>query len=374
MQECLEVLQKCLNVQEYLLNQAREVADSVPNDEIKDEPMEAGSSQTQPDVSPSPELGDEIWVVVVKPVTPDALLDTLLAQVAALVDICSLESSGSESPLAWVEEYYQSMLSEKLSEYAASARRKSESDLMVAKFRTALANVAFRSRRIGYRTYAREVHEAYQAIDVSEKPQGLCDIAEAHLTFATKSLQQIAPCLTENTSGEELDSISKLFWTHATNALNSFTSATNLIPTSTNTGLSLSPAHSSSSHSLNLPRIHLHRGDLETFRLSLRDPPMRYALAANSSETLLGNAALYYRMAGRQAGASGAAAKEEAEEAYLKGLVVEMVGSSGEDGATRVLQGASDSTRQAVRGTLEEMREDGILGGFGYGRLIDMLG
>ena len=98
-----------------------------------------------------------------------------------------------------------------------------------------------------------------------------------------------------------MNEFSKVSWTHITTALDSLTAASKL------------------RDAQNLSRIHLRRGDCELLRLSLGEQPLKYELAIKSATILLQNAGLYYRMAGRQAGSDGAGAKEEGQEAYVKG-------------------------------------------------------
>lgn len=370
---------------------------------------------------------DEAWVTIVEPVTAESLLDTINAQIETLTAICSLESSQANRPLAWVEEYFQYSLQPKLSELTndnTSPARLHETKLGVARFRSALAHAAFRSERMDLATYARELHEAFEHLDLASDPQGLCDKAEAHLALATSAqlghnAQSYNPSASaadgnSNSDDDRVASLNKAIWTHATTALNALTPAAKLPQPSQ------SPFSAPQPQNLNLARIHLRRGDCEILRLSLRDPPLAYALAAKSAATLLGNAALYYRMAGRQATGSisssssgggggvssgaltssggsstknpssllpaggsapapviatagaGAIGKDEAEEAYTKGLIVGLW--TGEEGARRdEMRSWSAETRRTVRDTVEEMRDEGVLAGEGANGLMEML-
>ena len=350
LQESLEFFQRCLNIQEFQLNQVEEAKSS----ESQEQHAETGATETdtQMDVDgdqASPERDEEAWATIVEPVTVDSLLDTTIAQVETLTTICAVEFSQADWPLAWVEEYFQDSLQTKLITFSSSTSRQHESDLAVAKLRSALSQAAFHNNRIDPGTFASEIHDAYESIDLSKDPHGLVDKADAQLSLATSVLQKQRQ---DSLPGDSPDDFNKFTWNHATSALDSLSDAAKLgsVP--------------------NLPRIHLRRGDCEVLRYSLGEKPTEYPLAIKSTSTLLGNAALYYRMAGRQAGSEGVLAKEEGEEAYVKGIVVSILEGKEEEPAG----GLSEGSKADVKDMVEEMKDEGLLGNESVEKIVTMIG
>ena len=357
LQEALEYFQRCFDLQEYQYNLSQE---NPPEDAADSEQVSSSATQDDRDMDLSAEgeaeqTQEETWATLVEPVTLNSLLDTTLAQLETLTAICSLDGPQPDWPFGWVEEFFQSSLQGKLTSFANSTSRSQEVNLAVAKFRSALSQAAFRCNRIDVQTYARELLYAFQPVDLSQDPQSLCDRADAEMALVTTIRQQSQQQSQNEPFFESPEAFSKFVWTHATTALDSLTAASKL------------------PHAQNLARIHMRRGDCEMYRFSLAEPPNNYALAAKSIPTLLGNAALYYRMAGRQAGAEGTVAKEDGEEAYVKELIVEMLIEASTTNDKADLAGLSASTRKDVRDVVEEMREEGILGAGCAERVSGML-
>ena len=354
LQESLEFSQRCLNVQEFQFNQAEERENADIEDEDQQQsikPSNDGMSGAADAPLSSPDQDkEEIWATVLEPVTPSSLLDTTISQIETLTVICTLESSSASQgwPLAWVEEYYQNLLANKLSAFATTSQRLDEARLAEAKFRCALADTAFRSSRIDMPTYLREVRDSFQGLNMSNDPQGLCDIADAELAFSASVRQGSLP---DSENSDDMNELSKTCWKTITSALDNLTAASKL------------------SGAQNLARIHLRRGDCELLRLSLGDTPTQFDLAIKSAVVLLGNAGLYYRMAGRQASSGGLDSKEEGREAYVKELIVSLLASNEED----FKQNWSDLTQTDVQETAAEMHEEDILGEEGFGRVIGFM-
>ena len=354
LQESLEFAQRCLAVQEFQLNEAQECEIEEDEDEYHGQSVKS-SDNSAPDVTDAPKSSpsqdeEEVWATVLEPVTPSSLLDTAISQVETLTVICTLESSSTsqEWPLAWVEEYYQNLLASKLSAFATASKRQNEARVAEAKFRCALADAAFRSSRIDLPTYLREVQESFQGLDMSDDPQGLCDKADAELAFSANVRQGSLPH-PENPDG--MNELNKVCWKHITLALDSLTAASKL------------------SGAQNLARIHLRRGDCELLRLSLGEQPTRYDLAIKSATVLLGNAGLYYRMAGRQATSGGLETQEEGREAYVKELIVSILSDNEED----FKKSSSELTQIDVQETVAELHEEGILGEEGASKVMGFM-
>lgn len=335
LKESLDCFQRCLVIQE---RQVQEASEPTSQDANKDEvPIqgEADDMEITPTID-SPASEQETWAAILEPVTVETLCDTMIAQTDTLATICTLEPNHSDLDLTWAENYYTTNIQAKLSSYATTTGRQQEHCLAEGKYRCALANAAFRASRIDRSTYAQTLTQSYTDLDLTQDFQGLSDQANAELAFC-ESIRQTDPTATDK------DELAKLRWKHITTALTCLTSASKLPSASTSAAPDLSA-------------LHLRRGDCELMRLNLREPPLNYDLAVKSAPTLLGNAALYYRMAGREAGVRGRSAKEEAEEAYLKGMVVACLEGKRE-------QAVSEARKAELRDWVAEMLGEGLLGG-----------
>ena len=344
-QESLELFQRCLNVQEFKLTQDEE------NNRLEAHPPPDDYSASVDNVS-SPASNaseEEVWASVEEPVTREALLDTIIAQLDTLTAICTLGSSNSltlssvmkpadrsSTGLAWVGDYYRITLKDRIASYVDGSSRHREATLAQAKLTCALSDEAFRDGRLDLLTYERELNEAFttQHLDISTDPPSLCDKADAELAF-NASVQAAMP----QAQIMELGQIGTMCWKHITKALDSLTAASKL------------------PNAQNLPRIHLRRGDCELLRLSLGDAPLEYDLAVKSAATLLKNAEVYFRGAANLAKRDPAAEEEEQKEAEVKHAIV-----AGLAGDTEKLAWLLRSQRELVESITKEMRDDGLVG------------
>lgn len=345
-QESLELFQRCLNVQELRLTQDEENN----RQEALPSPGEYSANVDNVSSPASNASEEEVWASVEEPVTREALLDTIIAQLDALTAICTLGSSNgsmlssimkpvdrSSTGLAWVEDYYRTTLKDRIASYVDGSSRYREATLAQAKLTCALSDEAFRDGRLDLLTYERELNDAFnpQYLDISNDPPCLCDKADAELAF-NASVQAAVP----QAQSTELGQISTMCWKHITKALDSLTAASKL------------PG------AQNLPRIHLRRGDCELLRLRLGDAPLKYDLAAKSAATLLKNAEVYFRGAANLAKRDPAAAEEEEQkEAEVKYAIV-----AGLAGDVEKLLLLLRTQRELVESITKEMRDDGLLG------------
>ena len=327
-QESLEFFQRCLNVQEFKLTQDQENSrqEALPPNNDYNARVE-NPSNTPLDSS------EEVWASVEEPITKEALLDTIIAQLDTLTAICTL--GPSHTGLAWVEEYHRTTLKDRIAVYVNGSSRYHEASLAHAKLTCALSDEAFRGGRLDLPTYERDLNAAFnsQDLDLSNNPPGLCDKADAELAFIASvqiTLQQAQSI--------ELGQISSTCWKHITKALDSLTAASKL------------------PDAQNLPRIHLRRGDCELLRLHLGDAPLKYHLAVKSASTLLKNAEVYFRGAASLA-KKGVAAEEEQNEAEVKQSLV-----AGLAGDTEKLSLLVKTRRDLVESIVMEMRDEGLLG------------
>ncbi|KAL8770598.1 MAG: hypothetical protein Q9209_003666 [Squamulea sp. 1 TL-2023] len=337
-QEALEFFQRCLSLQE---NQFSELEPE--SNESKQQLMEIDESTI--DTSDKAALNDPLsntkspdedaWAMIMEPVTKQALMDTLLAQVDTLTSICGLSSARRIENASWIESYYRSSLHDKLNLFSKETNQDHEAALATAKYRCAIADVNFNAALLDIPTYEHELTEAYNNIPNSDPdldPQALCDRADAEIVF-NASLQG----LSLQTTKEDSAKLNLIRWKHLTKALDNLTIASKL------------------PNAKHLPRIHLRRGDCELLRRRLGAPPSNYEIALKSASTLLKNAEIYYRGAARLAKAEGAG--DEEVEASIKEAVV--VAISTRD-LSKFCEGMGPD-RIRVQEIIEEMSEEGLL-------------
>ncbi|KAI4115165.1 MAG: hypothetical protein LQ345_004192 [Seirophora villosa] len=336
-QEALEFFQRCLSLQEYQLTQADAEANASATGpmDVEKRDVEVGEGKISEPNQSAPSDEDH-WATIVEPVTPNSLLDSLLVQVETLTSVCGLLSARGTDDPGWVEQYYQSLLHERISLAAKETGRYRESALTKAKFRCALAEAGFSTARLDISTYERGIVAAYEdLVDFSVDAEALCDRADAELAFHVtfrKSLQRGSI----GTMQESRAASSVIRWKHLTKALDSFTTASKLV------------------NAKNLPRIHLRRGDCEMHRRSLGFAPSAYDIAAKSATTLLKNAEIFYRGAAKVATAE--AAKDEEAEALFKEAVV-----AGLLGKMSKLQEKASGEKARVHEIVGDMVEEGML-------------
>ena len=330
-QEALELFQRCLNVQEYKFTQAQENAAqeaAFPSD--ADDTDVAPPSGNESNVSE-----EEVWAAVEEPITTDTLLDTTVAQLDTLTEICSLGSSHTRNDLAWIEEYYRTELQGKIDSYNNKTYRKHEVALSKANFISSISDAAFRGGKLDRLTYERELNAAFSHhdLDFNKDPQGLCDKADAYLSFNT-SVQNAMQQAQEN----EFVQIGSMCWRHITKALDSLTVASKL------------------PNAQNLPRIHLQRGDCELLRLDLGEAPLHYDLAITSAATLLKNAEVYFRGAVALAKSNGDAVDEQKEAEVKEAIVMALADDPQRLSLLIKLQ------RDAAAAIVEKIKDEGLLG------------
>ena len=244
---------------------------------------------------------EEVWVSIEEPVTNDSLIDTVLAQFGTLTTACTLVVAHGYESMGWIEEYYRETLRDRLDLLSNGSQRSEEITLVKAKFVVAYADACFRAGVIDLLTYERELNTAYpEDLILDNNEQGLCDRAEARMTFHT-SITAFAQANANIPKGDN-SQLNSIRWTQVTKALEDLTAATKL------------------PHPDNLPRTHLRRGDCELMRYSLSKGKLPYEPAAKSAPTLVKNAEIYYRGAAKLAKNSGAV--EEEHEALVKEAVV----------------------------------------------------
>ena len=283
----------------------------------------------------------EHWVSIFDPITKDTLLDTTIAQIETLTFMCGFVPSRCyDEGHPWIEEFSETLLDKKLVLYAEGSDRTSEVAIVKANFKCAHADVSFRTGRLDLPTYERELDNIFSsAFDLSSSPRGLCDRAEAFVTF--NSSVRAASNVT-GTPGSHATCLNHIQWRHLTSALTDLKAA-----------YVLAEAH-------HVPKIHMRRGDCELLRFQLGESPSNYQPSQTNSRMLLQNAGVYYR------GAAGAATAIESQKEALEANVKETVVTLLKGEALEVSQFLEKREAQYI---LEDMLEEGLINDYVIQRL-----
>lgn len=326
LQEAIELFQRCLAVQELRFTESQEQMAQMKAEveEEKDEEMREPSD--------APAEPQEQWAAIIEPVTKNTLVDTAVAQLDALTNLCNLLTFNPGFGLAWVEEYSTDLFRAKIAAYVEGSDRRYEASLAHAKFICALSEVLYRSGRIEVETYHRELVRAFGTdLDLSRDPEGLCNKAEAFVSFNT-SLADLPPAH----DPEALSKSIVLRWQSLSTALDALTAASKLPDAE------------------NLPKIHLARGDAEMSRWRLGTEPWNYPVAHENASTLLRNAQTYYR------GAAALAKRDGAAEEQRDGTCKEAIAAALAGEKTKLDQLRTAEPKELML-VAEDMVDDGLV-------------
>lgn len=326
LEEAIELFQRCLALQEYQYTESQTQAGFVPTSD-DDPDMEEGGVSLSDSNSQPPQ--DDRWASIVEPVTLETLLDTVVAQLQTLAILCGLVNVDAGRGLAWIEEYSTTLIGQKLQAYLeGTVDRQQEAGLARSNFIAALADANFRFQRIDVGTYERTLNDAYASLSLDDHPEGLCDKAEAFISY-NSSLR-----LNHETAQSPEASASR--WKVLTAALDNLTKASKL-PSAEN-----------------LPKIHILRGDVDLLRFQLGQPPSNYEVSFKNGAVLTKNAEKFYRGAGNFAKVEGL--RKELEEAEVKeALAMSLYGEQDKLLRRVKLQPG------VVRNILEDAIDDGLI-------------
>ncbi|KAL1956349.1 hypothetical protein VTO42DRAFT_7432 [Malbranchea cinnamomea] len=330
--EALDLFQRCLALQELRYTESQEQIKMIEFSAFEEQqapPPVEQPSQSEGRASPTQ---SEQWATVIEPVTKNALVDTAVAQLEALATLCALLTSDSGSSLAWIEEY-SSDLQEKIASYADGTDRQHDLTLARAKFISSMAEVSYRGGRIDAETYKNELNRAFNDIDLSQDPAGLCSKGEALVSF---NLAVADTYIIKDQDG--LNRSLNLRWQSLSTALDCLSAASKIASTD------------------NLPKIHIARGDVELYRWRLGRVPWNYAMASNNASILINNAQTYYR------GGAAFARRDGWAEDEREGSIKEALAKALSGDVARI-QELMASAREEVMRIAEDMVEDGLVAG-----------
>lgn len=389
LQEAVELFAACLTRQEMEYTQLQEMQgaadETPPSNETK---------QASPLTKKTGTEEGEQWAVVLESITPDTLIETALAQLGSLSSLATVAAPTSSSLLANLSEIATPIVTQKLPGYISllptsvsedalgnkstpflvvsnssstfhadapthptnpQAEAKTEADLAVAVFKSALSSAEYKSKLASTETYASRIKGAFSSLvettnaETTPLPssiQILSAYADA-LIDLTDAITDLDPSLSQSDSATTR-------WTSLTQAQDLLTRATTL----------LSSPGATSSTDFDLPgraQIYLQRGDIELLRSGLARLPSATSSISSSLPTLLKNAGVYYRGARGLAGQDGN--EELKDEAGVKAGVVKVVegvwgGGVMLGGMKEIFQGIEE---EVVGETVDEMVEEGLV-------------
>ncbi|PVH88923.1 hypothetical protein DL98DRAFT_159187 [Cadophora sp. DSE1049] len=315
-EEALRLFQLCLEVQEKQAQESAaqaQLAESMMSDTGNESSIQTSQDTNDTEeegFSPSGESSmeiddgkepaqDERWASIVEPVDNDVLLDTVLAQLETLTQLCGLMLNVSEQGIGWVEAYAKDLINVKLDKYLTGTSRFLEANIIRASFLSAFANLQLQANLTDIKNYASAIETAYSPLDLSTSAEGLCSYAEALIAF-NSTLR-----LLNNPKTNTRETLSAR-WSALSTALKNLTAATK-VP-----------------HVENVVKIHIARGDVEVNRFQLGQLDVVFEPARDNRDVLLRNAGKFYVGAKnftRTYGWAEEGLEAEVKDALVKGLL-----------------------------------------------------
>ncbi len=338
LEEALELLQRCLALQEFRYTEFQEQAA-----EALQSSQEAGEGGTPMDETQDPRessdagLEQEQWASIIEPVTKDVLIDTAIAQLSTLTTLCGILGSSPEAPgvpsLAWVEEYSSKLLNQRLPTLTEDTDRTAEAAVAKAVFISAMLEAGFRTDKIEVQTYRQERDAAFSALAMSDSATAL--MANVASLFAFNH----ALSETESLPAASLD-LASLRWNALAAAISNLATASKI----------------SDIAAEDLPKTHLLRGDASLYQYQLSKPPLSYAEALKNSAILLKNAAVFYRNASRLTHDD-----EERDKSRVQEAIVVSQEANTQGDRTQLETIAANRGEKWLRDHIDEMVADGLL-------------
>jgi hypothetical protein len=416
LKEAVELFSSCLSRQELEFSESQMRAQEVEAEvDLSSQPEHEGEGeggvQLERMSTSSSSQAQQEWATVIEPVIARTLVDTALAELAALTTLVSLTSSSnnldSNSDYRAFAAVASTLTQQKLPQYIAlipttapesevrslqpsrflslsdttptlhveqppeptnpQAEAKHETELASAVFAAALADAEYRSHLYPARTYFDRLFSLFNLLEEGSSAhreksvQVYSALADALVTFAATVEETI---LAADPSQREYEDAQSLRW----EALSRGASLLAETVTMLNAGVKGDDLPSSSS-------VDLLRGDIELLRrrilLDTTAASMVIDSAGNSAENLLTMAAHYYTEAySMRSGSAPGNDEEEKEEARVKGAVCAVIMGAPPTAAIDILTGEKTKVGDLV----DEMLEEGLLGDADRNRLVEVMG
>jgi len=398
LQEAIELFSACLTRQEleFSERQARlqefNAASTEDQGGVSLQEQPPGTETRKSSVSNSDSTPEE-WATVVEPVTANTLLDTGLAQLAALAILADMSAPSQDGALANISEiatplikqripYYISLISTVLEEpeetprgpslsitatsatmSAAQSRStnprqaaEAQAGLTIANFTSSLSEAEYRSDQISAEIYSSRLSSAYDALILTQGQEISPENTDA-LTAYADALLDFSTAVASNSYKSEAES--------ATLQWQALVLAQALLGRCTKATWTTSEKKS---------QVYQARGDIELIRSQLAQRPSASAAVAKNATVIAKNAGVYYRgaigYAKQHQQQMGASAEEVDEEDVLTELVVKEavamlllagVDGKGEEGLSVLRAKLQGLDRKKVEAVLEDMVEQEML-------------
>lgn len=338
LEEALELLQRCLALQEFRYTEFQEQAAAVlqASEEAQNEAMptdEAPEANVSPDTGPE----QEQWASIVEPVTKDTLLDTALAQLSTLTTLCGILGSSAQTPgvpsLAWIEEYSSKLLNVQLPPLSEATDRSVEAGLAKATFVSAMLEAGYKKGSIDVQTYRRERDAAFSALSLPTTSDFFMANVASLLAFNNALAE------TESLSTANSDLLS-LRWNSLATSISNLATASKLPD--------IEPD--------NLPKTHLLRGDASLYQYQLSKPPSSYPPAVKNAAALLKNAEVFYRNASRLTHDG-----QERDKSRVQEAIVMILEGNVHGGREQLKTTAATRGDDWLRDHIDEVVADGLL-------------
>jgi hypothetical protein len=338
LEEALELLQRCLALQEFRYEEAQEQEAEARRAHEEDRGEERPIKETrEPQEGSEAGSEHEHWASIVEPVTKDTLVDTAIAQLSTLTTLCGILGSSPETlgipSLAWVEEYSSNLLKVELPALTTGTDRTAEAAIARAVFISAMLEAGFRTNEIEVQTYRRERDAAFSGLDISSSSAALMANVASLLAFnsALSETEGRPPATPEAAS---------LRWNALATAISNLATASKL----------------SDITSEDLPKTHLLRGDASLYQYQLCKPPVSYAPALKNAAALLKNAEVLYRNASRLTQDD----EERDRSKVLEAVVTSMEGNT-QVGKSQLETLAANRGEKWLREQIDETVAEGLL-------------
>ena len=388
LEEALEMQQKCLIIQETQFEEHRREQEAMMRSQT-DEEIPPAAEEVTTSVTPSTrsDEAENQWFSVVEAVTPQTLIDAILAIFATLTTLTTVLINASPTPptptLAWINSVGQ-VLFPKLESLSSGLLRQArldqdatetlpqqqiESILTQLKLLSTLEEASFRQSLSKIEAYSAKLSQIFTLIPTAQPDQSI--ISHTYLTAQAEALVAFAAAAADADNNPQGPSQTTPQSTppNAPHRYNGLLAAVKLLAQAAKL-TQTTPQHraeaffqagsaSLTAHALSLPRNGA------------------YAPAANSAAQLLANADVYFRNAAKlqlvnpptsvfaavDASDHGAEArKEAAAEAAFRCTVVQMLqGKTPDLGQLAEQVDLGGKSKEWVAQMLEEMREGGMV-------------